>query len=368
MVGVPGDEPVVAVGDQVGGPLAGGLVLPVAPLVQGQRADRHPRAPGQDGHQGGDHEQVRDRAVAEDLGPVHPHVGVRVPGPERRELGNPDQDQDHERDRDQPPQVAAQLAVDEPGADEGREVGRVRHLVRAVDPAAAEELDPGDDLPDDVVTHGGVQRVARVAEAVVRVELVAVFHPDLLAVGQDQVRGQAQPGPGHLPHRVRRLDVPGQVGVVVADGVDDLPAARGHVQQRRAQVLVRAQDVGGRRPGGAEQLDHVPGQDHGGRPGFLGEMARQHLAGPPRDVRPDRGEVQVTDRDHLDVGRNVHLEQVGDVGTRGGHGGACLYLRGLSRSGWLVRSYHVHSPAPSYGMRPREEFTAPTSGVGMGEG
>ena len=132
--------------------------------------------------------------------------------------------------------------------------------MRAVDPAAAQELDPGDDLPDDVVADRGVQRVARVVKAVVRVKLVTVLHPDLAAVVQDQVRGQAQPGPGHLPHRVRGLDVPGQVAVVVADRVDDLPAARGYRQQRRAQVLVRAHDVRRRRLGETEQFDHVAGR------------------------------------------------------------------------------------------------------------
>src|ERR1700677_680959 len=280
MVGVRGDEPVVTVSDQVGGQLAGGLVLPVAPLVEGQRADRHPRAPGQDGDQGGDHDQVCYRAVAENLGAVYPYVRIWVPGPERGELGYPDQDQDHQRDRDQPPQVAAELAVDEPGADEGREVGRVRHLVRAVDPAAAEELDAGDDLPDDVVTDGGVQRVARIAEAVVRIELVAVLDPDLTAAGQHQVRGQAQAGAGHLPYRVCRLDVPGQVAVVVADGVDDLPAVGGHRQQRRAQVLMGAQDVGRGRLGVAEQFDHVSDEHHGDRAALVGQMARQRLTRP----------------------------------------------------------------------------------------
>jgi hypothetical protein len=78
-------------------------------------------------------------------------------------------------------------------------VGRVGHLVRAVDPAAAEELDAGDDLPDDMVADRGIERVARVMEAVVRVKLMTVLHPDLPAVGQDQVRGQAQPWPRSSP-------------------------------------------------------------------------------------------------------------------------------------------------------------------------
>ena len=234
--------------------------------------------------------------------------------------------------------MAAELAVDEAGADERREVGRVRHLVRPVDPAPAEPLDPRQDLPDDVVAQRGVQRVARVAEAVVLVELVAVLHPDFPAVGQDQVGGQAQPGAGHLPDRVRGLDVPGQVAVVVADGVDDLPAPRGHPQQRCAQVLVRAQDVGDRRPGKAEQLDQVPGQHDGERGLLRRQVPHQRLAGPTGDVRPGRRQVQVTHRDHLPAGRDVDLEQVSDVRSRSGHQSACL--PGLSWFGpvWFVRT------------------------------
>jgi hypothetical protein len=63
--------------------------------------------------------------------------------------------------------------------------------------------------------------------------------------------------------------------------------------------------------------------------------------------------MQVTDRDHLAVGQDGHLEQVGDLGSRRGHGGA--RLSGLSSGGsllagsfrGLVRSYQVLSPAPS---------------------
>jgi len=189
--------------------------------------------------------------------------------------------------------------------------------VRAVDPAAAQELDPGDDLPHDMVTDRSVERVARIAEAVVRIELVTVLDPDLPASGQDQVRGQAQPGTGHLPYRVRRLDVPGQVAVVVADGVDDLSAAGGDRQQRRAQILVGAQDVRGRRLGEAEQFDHVSDEHDGHRAALGGQVPRQRLTRPPGYVRPDRGQVQVADGDDLAVRRDGNLEQVGDLG--GGH-------------------------------------------------
>ena len=107
VVRVSGDEPVVAVRDQVDGTLACGVILPVAALVQGQCADRQPGPAGQDADHRGEHEDIGHRSVAEDLGPVHPRVRVRVTGPESGELRYPDQDEDHQRDRDDPPQAAA---------------------------------------------------------------------------------------------------------------------------------------------------------------------------------------------------------------------------------------------------------------------
>ena len=112
---------------------------------------------------------------------------------------------------------------------------------------------------------------------------------------------------------------------MVADGVDDLAAARGHRRKRRAKILVRAQDLGGRRLGKAEQFHHVAGQHHGERAGLAVEVARQHLAGAAGHVGTVRGQVQVADGDHLAARRDVHLEQLGDLRSRRGHG-RCGFL------------------------------------------
>ena len=84
---------------------------------------------------------------------------------------------------------------------------------------------------------------------------------------------------------------------------------------------------------GAEELDHVPGQHHRERPGLGGQVTRQHLTGTPGNVGPFRRQVQVTDRDHFAAGRDVHLEQVGEVRSRGGHGGAFLFFLGSPAPG-----------------------------------
>ena len=160
----------------------------------------------------------------------------------------------------------------------------------------------------------GVEAVPLVVEAVVRVELVAVLDPDPAAAGQHQVRGQAEPGPGHLAYRIGGLEVPGQIAVVVAGGVDDLAASLGHGEQRGTQGVVLAQDL---RRGGLrepEQLDHVTGQHHGDRAGLGGQAARQHLTRPRRDLRAPRRQVQVADREHRGAGRDLHVQQVGHVG------------------------------------------------------
>jgi hypothetical protein len=312
---------VIAVPDQIVGPLPGGLVLPVSPLLQRQRGDGQPRPPGHDRDQRDDHRQVDQRPVAEDHAAVDPHPGVRITGPDIGVPRDPHQDQQRERYDDEPPQVPDQLAVHQPRPDERREVGRIGHLVRPVDPAAAQPLDPRDDLPHDVVADRRVQRVTRVVEAVVRVELMAVLDPHAPAVGQVQVGLQAQPRAGQLPHRVGRLLVPGQVAVMVADDVDDLAAALGDREQRGAQVLVRAQDVRGRRLAEPEQLDHVAGQHDGQRHAVRCAVSRrqpldQLLARPPRHAGAERREVQVAGHDDGTARRHAHVEQVSDCWSR----------------------------------------------------
>ena len=255
---------------------------------------------------------------------MNPHRGVRIPGPQVHIGRNPDQDEQREWHRDQPPQMPHELAVHHPRCDKRRKVRRVGHLMRPVDPAPAEPFDPRDDLAHDVVANRLVQRVTRVVKAVVRVQLVAVLDPHLSPVCQEQVRLQAQPRSGQLSHGVRRLDVPGQVAVVVADDVDDLPAAFGYREQRRGQVVVRAQDVGGGRLAVTEQLDDVPGQHDRQRSGGrcqprLREPPDQGRARPSGDVGPRRRQVQIADHDDMAVGRHGHVEQVGDLWSRRGH-------------------------------------------------
>ena len=327
MMRVAGHEPVIPVRDQVRGALPGCVVLPVAALVQRQRRDRQPRPPSHERHQRDDHHQVDQRSVAEDLAVVHPPVGIRMGRPEVHDERHAQQHHQHDRDGEHPPQVPHQLPVRHPRRDERREVRRVRHLVRPVDPPLAEQLEPGDDLAHDVVPQRLVQGVARVVKAVVRVQLVPVLHPDLPPVGQDQVRLQAHPRAGQLPHRVERLDVPGQVTVVVADYVDDLAASLGDGEQRRAEVLVRAQDFGGGRLAVPEQLDRVAGQHHGQRAGVAPQPLGQRLTRPPGYLGTFRRQVQVADHDDPAVGRDGHVEQVGDVGSRRCHGVTCSSLR-----------------------------------------
>jgi hypothetical protein len=154
----------------------------------------------------------------------------------------------------------------------------------------------------------GVSRgVARVGEAVVRVDLVAVLHPDLLPAGQHQVGGEAQLGAGRLPDRGGRLEVPGEVAVVVADGVDDPAALLDDHREGPAQVVVRVEHVGRGAAGVGEHLHDVAGQDDGQRRRLGGEPAREHLAGATGDRGPLRRQVQVADSDHLAARRDGHF-------------------------------------------------------------
>ena len=216
---------------------------------------------------------------------MQPGRGVRVPVPDPPDLWQ-HQGEQQDRRQDQPPQVADQLAVHEPGGDERREVRRVCHLVRAGEPVPAEPLDLRDDLADDVVAERGVERVARVVEAVVRVDLVAVLDPDPLAVRQHAGRRRGTAWRRSTSRTaVRRLQVPGQVAVVVADRVDDLPAALGHRAPgpgtgRRARSRMSAAV----RAGEGQHLHDVAGQHHGQRRGLGGEPAGDDLAARPETV------------------------------------------------------------------------------------
>ena len=167
----------------------------------------------------------------------------------------------------------------------------------------------------------GVQRVAGVVEAVVRVDLVAVLHPDPVARREDEVGRQAQLRAGGVVDRGRRLEVPGQVAVVVADGVDDLAAALDDPGQGLAQVGVGVEDVarGGARVG--EHLHDVPGEHHG-EVSLLrvrGEPGGQHLSAAPGDGGPLGRQVQVADREHCATRGDGNVEQVGDIGSWRSH-------------------------------------------------
>ena len=312
VVSVPGQVPGVAVGDKVVGALPGGGILAVAASGEREGAERGPGPAGDDGEDQRDDRDVHDRAVAEDLHVVQPGRGVRVPVLDPPHFWQ-HQGEQQDRHQYQPPQVADQLAVHQPGGDERRKVRRVCHLVEAGEPVAAQPLDLRDDLPDDVVAERGVERVARVVKAVVRVDLVAVLDPDPLAARQPQVGGEAQPGAGDVAHGVRRLQVPGQVAVVVADRVDDLPAALGHPGQGLAQVVVRLQDVGRSGAGEGQHLHDVAGQHDGQRNGLPVEPPGDDLTAPAGYRGPFRRQVQVADRDDLAAGLDGHVEQFGDI-------------------------------------------------------
>ena len=161
----------------------------------------------------------------------------------------------------------------------------------------------------------GIQGVARVVEAVVRVELVTVLDPHAAAPGQHDVGGQAQPGPGQLPDRVGCLDVPGEIAVVVADRIDNLPTALGDGGQRRAQVIMLAEDL--RRCGlrVAEQFQDVPGQHDRDRASLGRQPVGDDLARPAGHIGAFRRQVQVADRQDQAAGRDRDVEQFRDVGV-----------------------------------------------------
>ena len=276
---MPGQETAVAVTGQVRGALPGGAVLPVAALVQRQRADRRPGPARHDRDDDGHHDQVGHGAVAEHLGAVHPPGGVRVtrlrartaPTPAGRAAAGP----------------AAGPATRRAGPACGRTAGsRRRPGSRPGPPSRARR--PASPGPGTRSAAGPAGRCDGRAGC----------------RGSSAGRGSSCTGSSWWPCSTRTRPPPGSTrsaarqsrapvisrtasAVLMSQasssswlpiGVDDLAAALGHREQGGAQGVVLAQDLrrGGLRE--AEQLDDVTGQHHGDRARLGGQAARQHLA------------------------------------------------------------------------------------------
>src|SRR6202042_1966794 len=164
--------------------------------------------------------------------------------------------------------------------------------------------------------------------------------PDQLAAWQVQIGREAELGAGELAHGRRRLEVPGQVAVVVADGVDDVAAPLGHRGEGAAEIVVRVQDVPRGDTRVRQHLHDVPGQHHRQRAGLGRQPTRKHLTAPAGDDAPLRRQVQVADGDDLAVRRYGYVEPIGDI--------------------WLWRSHEIqflppacfhHAPGPGRRVR-----------------
>ena len=222
LVGVPGDEPRVALGHQATRERASGVVLLLldvahAQFTDGQRLERAPhRQPPEHAHQGDDREDG-DPREAEVGGDRHRPVRDARVVAHAGDDGHHEGHERHQQGQQQPTEAAHEPAVQQARRDERADVAGVGEQLEPVEPLGT-GLVEGRQGPHQVVAERGLAGVAGVVEGVVGVEAVAVLDahlPRALARVERDVGRERELGPQSLAKRGDGGLVPGEAAVVV---------------------------------------------------------------------------------------------------------------------------------------------------------
>ena len=330
LVGVAADQARVPGGDQArcfgsSGSVVGCRVAPLGDRGVGQCAV-DPEHRGDSRHRGDDRDRDHEDAERD-----QPPLGVMAK--QRLDSWHEGKEAQHQSRRErhgQPPQTSHDLAVEETGSEEsgGIPVAPLDPLEQRAGLLTGREL--GEDLPHDVVAQRRVDGGSRILERVVLIELVAVHHPDQLAVvpgHHGQVAREA-----HVRHaeafgeHCGRVPVPGELAVVISgDQHDAMILILSEALDRVGELGMGVQDPGDVRSRG-EHLEPVTG-DHE-NPGLVKavQQLRQLVGGTRGDLRRGRPEVQVAHHDH--PAAPPHLEPDEIRNEEGGGGPVCVRRSG----------------------------------------